>query len=417
MTPCSEGMYSYTVQSGDTLWFISRRFNVSPESIVAANPSLNLNSMYSGQMICVPRENGIQATPSSEMPAVPQPLVPPQPQVQPQPQMPSQPQAQPQTPSSAQPQAQPQVQPWLQPQIQPQPPAQTQPQSPTSPQSQSQRSQIQQHTPSMVRTESNSTEMANTCPAGTYSYVIQSGDTLWLLSQRFSTTVDEIMSVNPGINPMNLFIGQVICIPYGGIYPLAPQPQPQPRLEPAPRWVSSAEQTLNHYLRILWMEHVYWRRMLIQSIAFSSPNEDAVTNRLLQNLKDFKTALRPFYGEENGEWFEDLMTERFTIGKELFRNIKAGNISAADDAERRWYQNADRIAEFLGNLNPNWSVQDWKKMLYDDLAMLKVEASDMISGDYDDSIYIFGNIEQEAMKMADTMAWGIVRQFHQYFGL
>lgn len=413
MTPCSEGMYSYTVQSGDTLWFISRRFNVSPESIVAANPSLNLNSMYSGQMICVPRENGIQASPSSEMPAVPQPLVPPQPQTP----SPAQPQAQPQTPSLMQPPAQ--IQPSAQPQTQPQIPSQ--PQQSTSPQPQSQRSQtqsqIQQYTPSMVRTESNNTEMANTCPSGTYSYVIQSGDTLWLLSQRFSITVDEIMSVNPGINPMNLFIGQVICIPYGGIYPLAPQPQPQPRLEPAPRWVSSAEQTLNHYLRILWLQHVYWRRMLIQSIAFSSPNEEDVTNRLLQNLRDFKTALRPFYGEENGEWFEDLMTDRFTIGKELFRNIKAGNTIAADDAERRWYQNADRIAEFLGNLNPNWSVQDWKKMLYDDLAMLKVEASDMISGDYDDSIYIFENIEQEAMKMADTMAWGIVRQFHQYFGL
>ncbi|MFT4105239.1 MAG: LysM peptidoglycan-binding domain-containing protein [Lacrimispora sp.] len=277
----------------------------------------------------------------------------------------------------------------------------------------------------MVRRESNSIGMVNACPDGTYSYVIQAGDTLWLLSQRFSTTVDAIMSANPGINPVNLFIGQVICIPYGGRYPSRPRPQPapqpqpqtQPGLQPIPRWVSSAEQTLNNYLRLLWMQHVYWRRMLIQSIAFSAPNEDAVTSRLLKNLEDFETALRPFYGEESGERFEDLLTDRLTIGRELFRDIKAGDTSAADAAERRWYQNADQIAEFLGSLNPNWSVQDWKKMLYDDLAMLKVEASDMISGDYNDEIRVFEDIEHGAMKMADAMAWGIVRQFQQYFGL
>ncbi|MFA5576549.1 MAG: LysM peptidoglycan-binding domain-containing protein [Tissierellaceae bacterium] len=52
-----------------------------------------------------------------------------------------------------------------------------------------------------------------TCPQGTFAYTIRSGDTLYLLSIRYNTSVDAIMRANPGINPNNLQIGQVICIP------------------------------------------------------------------------------------------------------------------------------------------------------------------------------------------------------------
>ena len=51
------------------------------------------------------------------------------------------------------------------------------------------------------------------CPTGSFAYTIRSGDTLWLLAQRYNTTVEAIMRINPGIDPNNLQIGQVICIP------------------------------------------------------------------------------------------------------------------------------------------------------------------------------------------------------------
>lgn len=50
------------------------------------------------------------------------------------------------------------------------------------------------------------------CPGGTY-YTIRSGDTLYALARRFNTTVDAIMKANPGLDPMNLQVGRVICIP------------------------------------------------------------------------------------------------------------------------------------------------------------------------------------------------------------
>ncbi|MBO8127799.1 MAG: DUF3794 domain-containing protein [Peptococcaceae bacterium] len=60
---------------------------------------------------------------------------------------------------------------------------------------------------------------ADVCPPGTrqISYTIKAGDTLFALAQRFRTTVDQIMAVNPGINPNNLQVGQVITICEGGL--------------------------------------------------------------------------------------------------------------------------------------------------------------------------------------------------------
>ena len=43
-------------------------------------------------------------------------------------------------------------------------------------------------------------------------YVVQPGDTLWLLSQRYNTTVDAIKSLN-GLTGSMLYIGQVLKIP------------------------------------------------------------------------------------------------------------------------------------------------------------------------------------------------------------
>ena len=52
------------------------------------------------------------------------------------------------------------------------------------------------------------------------SLYYKAGDTLYALSQRFNVSLQEIINANPGIDPNNLQIGQVICIPK--IAPLMP---------------------------------------------------------------------------------------------------------------------------------------------------------------------------------------------------
>ncbi len=51
------------------------------------------------------------------------------------------------------------------------------------------------------------------CPQNHYPYTIESGDTLNYIAFRLEKSVSEIMTANPGIDPYNLRVGQVICIP------------------------------------------------------------------------------------------------------------------------------------------------------------------------------------------------------------
>ncbi|MBX5477073.1 MAG: LysM peptidoglycan-binding domain-containing protein, partial [Clostridia bacterium] len=54
-----------------------------------------------------------------------------------------------------------------------------------------------------------------TCPPGTVAHTVVAGDTYFRLAQQFGTTVAAITAANPGVNPNNLQIGQVLCIPTG----------------------------------------------------------------------------------------------------------------------------------------------------------------------------------------------------------
>lgn len=44
-------------------------------------------------------------------------------------------------------------------------------------------------------------------------YTVKAGDTLFALARRFGTTVAEILRANPGVTPENLQVGEVLCLP------------------------------------------------------------------------------------------------------------------------------------------------------------------------------------------------------------
>ena len=46
-----------------------------------------------------------------------------------------------------------------------------------------------------------------------WTHTIVSGDTFWVLAQKYDCTLEEILAVNPGIDPAKLEVGQVVRLP------------------------------------------------------------------------------------------------------------------------------------------------------------------------------------------------------------
>lgn len=55
--------------------------------------------------------------------------------------------------------------------------------------------------------------MSSIFSSGTFSYVIKASDTLYKLAKQHNTSVEEILADNPGVDPNNLKVGQIIYMP------------------------------------------------------------------------------------------------------------------------------------------------------------------------------------------------------------
>lgn len=169
-------------------------------------------------------------------------------------------------------------------------------------------------------------------------------------------------------------------------------------------------------LRDLWVDHVVWTRLYIISAAAGTPDADAAAQRLLENQEDIGDSIKPFYGEEAGDKLTALLKDHIFIAVDLLNAAKVGDGAAAEEAEKRWYDNADDIATFLSQANPdNWPREETAEMLDEHLALTKTEAVARLTGDYATDVETFDEIFDQSMGMADHLADGIVKQFPKQF--
>jgi hypothetical protein len=183
---------------------------------------------------------------------------------------------------------------------------------------------------------------------------------------------------------------------------------------PAPR---TAQQVAFHdQMRKLWEDHVTWTRLAIVTFADGSAGFNATAGRLLQNQADIGDAIKPFYGDAAGTQLPVLLHDHITIAVELLQAAKAGDTDAFNEANARWYANANDIADFLAAANPRfWPQAELRSAMKTHLDQTLAEASHELGGGYTASVADYEDIHQHILAMADLLSAGIIGQFPSKF--
>lgn len=178
---------------------------------------------------------------------------------------------------------------------------------------------------------------------------------------------------------------------------------------------TSKSEQLRMGMHKLWEDHIVWTRNVILNIMDDLPGTDQAVNRLLQNQDDIGNAVKPFYGEAGGKELTRLLREHITVAADLLKAAKASNNSAFEAANKKWFVNADEISGFLNKANPNWKLEDMKKMMHDHLNLTTEEAVARLKKDYTADVKAYDKVHDEILLMADMLTDGIIKQFPAKF--
>ena len=173
----------------------------------------------------------------------------------------------------------------------------------------------------------------------------------------------------------------------------------------------ASELELRDGMRELWMDHVGATRVYLISAIAGLPGTDEAAGRLLRNQDDLGDAIKPFYGDEAGDALATLLREHITIAVEIVAAAKAGDATNLANARGRWADNADAIAMFLADANPNWPVADLKAMMGAHLEQTLAEATARLDEDWDADVAAYDEVVQHILAMADVLSAGISTQF------
>lgn len=165
----------------------------------------------------------------------------------------------------------------------------------------------------------------------------------------------------------------------------------------------------------VWIDHTIWTRSYIVSAVANIPDQKVVLSRLLRNQQDIGDVFKPYYGEAAGNKLAALLTEHIEIAGKIVAAAKAGNQADVKKLQTDWQTNADAIATFLNQLNPDWPVKTVQEMLYTHLQLVTDILLASLQGDWDASIAATDKNEAHMIHMADILATGIIQQFPDKF--
>jgi hypothetical protein len=165
-------------------------------------------------------------------------------------------------------------------------------------------------------------------------------------------------------------------------------------------------------MRKLWEDHIIWTRQFIVSAVADLPDTNTAAGRLLANQDHIGDAIKPYYGAEAGEALSALLRDHILIAADILNAAKSGDAAGVEEANARWHDNANEIADFLSAANPNqWPQDEMREMMAQHLEWTLAEAVARLNANWGADVSAFDRIHRDILHMADMLSIGIIKQF------
>ena len=216
------------------------------------------------------------------------------------------------------------------------------------------------------------------------------------------------------MNRLTIAVVVAFCTPDAASAASASAQDP-PRATASASAKASSAVALKQDMRKLWTDHVVWTRDYIIAAVGDQPDAPAAANRLMKNQEDIGNAVAAFYGAAAGQQLTTLLKEHITIAVDLIKAAKAGDKAGQQQADTRWQQNAEQIADFLSKANPHWPKATLTDLMKKHLSTTTTEVVARLTKDWEADVRAFDEVYAHVLHMADALTEGIVKQFPNKF--
>jgi hypothetical protein len=182
-----------------------------------------------------------------------------------------------------------------------------------------------------------------------------------------------------------------------------------------PRGPSDKAVQLRLTLRSLWIDHAFWARTAVVAAKFGNMQAfNQAAQQLDANAQQLAGAMDQFYPGA-GTKVLALLRDHIRYVVEYAVGALTGNSTQQSDAVQKMTQNAEQIASFLSQANPNWPKDAVSAALTGHVGLHKAQIDAIASSDWSRDSTVWSQMVDNVLAIADTLASGIVAQFPNRF--
>ena len=173
--------------------------------------------------------------------------------------------------------------------------------------------------------------------------------------------------------------------------------------------ITEGQLNLIKEIRKFWEQQVMWMRFIFKA-PYGMIRYARSAQQTVYKFPGFLLFVDRF-GRSAAERFASFITAHMSRIVSLIGALKSNDQETVNRLTVELNENASDWAAFLGQMNPYWEETQWRQLLQSFVGQTINEVVAIMSGDYEEGIRIFDNIENVAYEIADYLAKGIIFSF------